>query len=137
MVPQMIGLSDFTGLWRVRRQISDHLGTDGQFIGEVRFTPQNEGLLLTETGTLTIGSTSFSAERRYEWRAEGEGIAVYFDDGRFFHAFTLEGHAAAAHWCDPDQYDVRYDFSRWPEWSATWRVKGPRKDYEMHSHYIR
>jgi len=44
---------------------------------------------------------------------------------------------ACAHWCDPDQYDGQYDFSRWPEWRCIWQVRGPRKDYRMTSLYCR
>ena len=32
-------------------------------------------------------------------------------------------------------YRVRYDFSDWPDWRTIWHVTGPRKAYEMVSHY--
>jgi hypothetical protein len=75
------------------------------------------------------------AERVYLWRASGAGIEVLFDDGRPFH--RIDDSAEAAHWCDPDQYDVTYEFGRWPKWSSRWRVLGPRKDYVMVSNYSR
>jgi hypothetical protein len=62
---------------------------------------------------------------------------VYFADGTFFHRFALSPQPEAAHFCAPDQYDVTYNFTDWPHWSSTWRVKGPRKDYTMQSRYIR
>ena len=46
------------------------------------------------------------------------------------------GDSGDRHWCDPDSYAVRYDFSRWPEWSARWRVEGPHKAYIMYSRYV-
>ena len=64
------------------------------------------------------------------------GIAVFFADGRAFHRFVPAADTVEAdHWCDPDTYKVRYDFSRWPVWQAEWRVTGPRKDYVMQSVY--
>ena len=41
------------------------------------------------------------------------------------------------HLCAPDRYEVAYDFTAWPHWSATWTVEGPRKDYVMTSQTIR
>lgn len=77
------------------------------------------------------------AERRYLWHPVGAGFDIYFDDKRFFHRFDLDVSATAAHWCDPDTYDVAYDLAGWPEWRSTWRVAGPRKDYMMTSTYRR
>lgn len=134
---QLIELADFIGLWRLERRIHDHLGPTGHLTGTATFTPETKGLRLTEQGQLTLGESSFAAERHYLWHADHSAIEVSFDDGRFFHRFAPQGVPTATHWCDPDQYDVTYDFSRWPEWSSTWRVKGPRKDYEMHSNYMR
>ena len=73
----------------------------------------------------------FRAERRYLW---GPDLTVCFEDGRFFHQVPPEG-GQAAHWCDPDQYEVSYDFRAWPDWQTRWRVVGPRKDYAMVSWY--
>ncbi len=96
---------------------------------------------MTEEGRLDLGGASFQATRVYLWRADGDGIAVLFEDGRAFHRFTPQGAADSAHWCDPDDYRVSYDFSRWsvnrPIWTAEWRVTGPRKDYVMLSTYRR
>ena len=89
-----------------------------------------------ETGLLRLGDQPpMNAERRYFWR-EGTGgvIEVLFDDGRAFHRID-PADPTDRHWCDPDTYDVTYDFGAWPNWSSTWRVRGPRKDYEMVSHY--
>ena len=31
--------------------------------------------------------------------------------------------------------DVAYDFKDWPQWSIKWCVRGPRKNYKIHSKY--
>ena len=132
-------LQEFEGLWRLERRISDALGPDAVFSGTARFTPDGQGLILDEAGRLDLaGQGAFQAERRYLWRPDGAGVAVFFADGRDFHRFDPgQGAAVADHWCDPDTYKVRYDFSLWPRWQAEWRVTGPRKDYTMLSVYTR
>ena len=134
MIPE---LERFAGLWRLERAIEDRrAGTAGAFSGSARLTPDGAGLRYEEQGTLTLpGAAPMQAARAYLWRREAEDIAVFFDDGRRFH--VIGESARDRHWCDPDLYDVTYDFARWPDWSATWDVSGPRKDYRMVSRYSR
>lgn len=128
---------DFCGEWRVSRSIeSDIAGQSGRFVGRAWFSPDDGGLLYREAGTLTVGAHKMEAERRYLWREDAGEIVVLFDDGKPFHRFA-PSKIAASHFCDPDTYNVRYDFAAWPEWSSRWRVTGPRKDYVMTSVYRR
>lgn len=130
-------LNDFTGVWTLSRRIVQANGPEGQFAGRAVFTPEGAGLRYHEAGQLVLaGEAPMQAERDYLWSAEGAQIVVRFEDGRDFHRFD-PSLAEAAHWCDPDDYRVRYDFARWPAWSAEWRVTGPRKDYVMISRYTR
>lgn len=135
MEPQ---LSDFVGSWRLSRRIVEADGRSATFAGTARFTPDGEGLIYREDGLLALPGTAapIRAERRYLWREDGAGIVVLFDDGRPFHRFA-PARPEAAHWCEPDDYRVRYDFSGWPVWRAEWRVTGPRKDYHMIGEYSR
>lgn len=135
---RMRDLVAFEGTWAMEREITDHSGgPDGRLTGRCVFSPEAGGLRLTETGVLEMAELApMPAERRYFWRAQGAEITVEFDDGRFFHAFDPRGERAeAGHDCAPDRYDVTYDFSRWPAWTATWRVRGPRKDYTSVTRY--
>lgn len=130
-------LNDFTGHWTLSRQILQANGPEGRFTGQAVFTPEGTGLRYHEAGQLVLaGEAAMRAERDYLWQAEGGQIVVRFEDGRDFHRFD-PSLAEAAHWCDPDDYRVRYDFARWPDWSSEWRVTGPRKDYVMISRYTR
>lgn len=127
-------LADFEGDWRLLREIVQADGGRASFAGVAVWRPDAQGLCYEERGLLQIpGQPAMQAERRYLWR---EDLSVWFDDGRFFHKVPPEG-GATGHWCDPDQYDVSYDFSEWPRFSQRWRVRGPRKDYEMLSQYRR
>ncbi|RYH09845.1 trigger factor [Tropicimonas sp. IMCC6043] len=131
-------LGDFQGRWRLEREIKDlAAGEIMRLSGEVAFAPRADGLSYEERGVLSLpDGRALTAVRRYLWREEGGRIVVHFDDGRFFHSFDPGAASAeAAHFCDPDDYEVRYDFSSWPEWSSRWRVRGPRKDYVMVSRY--
>ena len=114
------------------RVIRGATGGTGHFIGAAQWRPDGDGALYVETGELVLPSGRFAATRRYRW---GRDLSVWFDDGRFFHKVPADG-GDAAHWCDPDQYDVHYDFADWPNWQVRWQVRGPRKDYTMVSRYV-
>lgn len=131
-------LQDFIGKWHITRRIAHADGATAQFEGRAVFTPEGDDLRYHESGDLRLASgQSMRAERDYVWSAsEGGQLEVFFEDRRPFHHIT-KGPAQAEHWCDPDMYKVRYDFGQWPHWTAEWRVKGPRKDYCMTSHYHR
>ena len=146
-------LSDFEGVWQITRQIIHANGTGAQFNGAGTFVRTKSGLVYDERGTLQfeIPQTDVSgtaelgakilATRRYFWDSPDEvsgadHVHMRFEDGRAFHLVPL-GSGGSAHWCDPDQYDVSYDFAKWPFWSAVWRVLGPRKNYVMTSEYFR
>ena len=133
-------LADFEGSWRLDRDIADGAGAStARFSGRAVFAWQDGDLAYEETGTLTLaGQVPVAASRGYLWtrRAEG-GIAVRFADGRAFHEFDLRDGASATHSCPPDLYHVAYEFGHWPDWTARWRVTGPRKDYTMVSRYGR
>lgn len=131
-------LWDLEGDWDLSRVIRHGDGREDRFAGRAVFARANGGLVLTERGQLSVGGQSFEAEQRTLW-AEGDGaLEVSFADGRAFHAVTLgEPAPTAVHLCDPDHYEVTYDFADWPLWRAIWRVTGPRKDYVMRSEYRR
>jgi hypothetical protein len=127
-------LSDFAGTWQLTREISQVGAPTATFSGQAVWSSDGEGLSYVERGTLSIqGQTPMTAERRYRWDAD---LNIYFDDGRFFHQVPVHG-GEAGHWCDPDQYDVVYDFADWPVWTCRWQVKGPRKDYVLISKYFK
>ncbi|MGJ8622196.1 MAG: DUF6314 family protein [Yoonia sp.] len=137
----MLGIADFQGEWSIKRQIVDHLaGQDGTLVGQAVLTQTDPDQLdYAEAGTLTLATgAQMTAVRRYLWTFGRDCVAVCFDDGRPFHSFVPDGHAAGTdHPCGADFYQVRYDFTRWPAWSAVWTVTGPRKDYVMTTHYAR
>jgi len=131
----------FLGEWLIERHILD---VDsqwlGRFDGTALFTRTNDGLHYLEEGRLRFGGLdAIKASRVYQWRFPGGArIEVLFEDGRAFHGFDFgRARVTASHYCDPDQYDVTYDFESWPLWRAEWRVEGPRKDYRMVSIYRR
>ncbi len=134
-VPQ---LYDFAGKWTIGRLIEDRLsGQDGRFEGRAVFRPDGGALAYREEGRLALGTRpAMVATRDYLWREEAGRIVVAYGDGRPFHDFD-PARPEARHACPPDDYRVRYDFSRWPDWVAVWTVSGPRKDYTMTSRYSR
>lgn len=135
-----MNLSDFEGQWHLSRQIDDQTGLGvGLMQGSAVFHRDPDGLRYEEDGQLSFASQPpMRAQRTYLWQPDGQGVRVLFADGRAFHHIDLSHlQPQAAHWCDPDQYDVSYDFSDWPDWTSEWSVKGPRKDYRMRTVYHR
>lgn len=137
----MLTARDFSGVWQLERTITDALNPHaGRFAGMATFAADDAGALAyLETGTLHYGDAApMVATRRYRWLFATTGVAVQFADGAPFHSFVPDGHAAGTdHPCGADFYQVRYDFTCWPQWRATWAVKGPRKNYVSVSHYAR
>ena len=110
-------LTDFEGLWTLRREIVRQDGMRAHFIGTAEWRPE----------------PVMRAERRYVWQ---DDLSVFFEDGRFFHRVPAGG-GETEHWCDPDTYRGRYDFSAWPRFEVSWQVTGPQKAYHSHSLYER
>jgi hypothetical protein len=128
----------FSGKWSLSREIADRrAGHTGRAKGQATLREGGGGLIYEEHVLLEIADAPpLQGTRRYLWRAVSGGIAISFEDGRAFHELGLTGDAAvAAHWCDPDHYEVTYDFSAWPKWVSHWEVRGPRKDYAMTTRY--
>ena len=132
---------DFVGAWQLDRVIEDRMGAQsGALTGQASFKVMGgDTLAYGETGRLTLRQGPvLTATRRYTWAFEGARVQVAFEDGRPFHDFTPQGHAAGTdHPCGEDYYTVRYDFTGWPRWTAQWTVIGPRKDYVSTSVYVR
>jgi hypothetical protein len=132
-------LEDFIGVWEITREVIEGTGARARFAGQAVWTATGHGAHYAETGVLRLESAPpMTAERRYVWHPD---LSVYFEDGRFFHRVPASG-GQATHFCDPDTYDVDYDFSDWdfsdwPQFRLSYVVRGPRKDYTLRSHYRR
>lgn len=131
----------FEGEWRLERVVDDYFGRETmRFAGTARLFRDDAGLTYEEQGSWSAGSyTGLAANRRYLWRVEGGGIAVFFEDGRPFHRFepTEHGRASARHDCPPDLYAATYDLALPERWTLHWRVRGPRKDYHSRTDFLR
>ena len=136
----MLTLLDFMGDWRVLRRVDDRrAGQHGLFEGTARIVAEGQGARYREEGTLRLGGgPPLAASRDYLWLPDGDGIAVRFADGGFFHRFTPLGRAPGTdHACGQDLYRVTYDVAAWPAWTAEWAVTGPAKNYVMATRYAR
>ena len=133
--------SAFEGRWQLARRIDDRLAQqEGILSGTVDFTAHGSTRLeYHEVGELRLGrGPAMQAQRRYNWNFERGVVIVTFEDGSDFHQFVPSGVSQGSdHPCGDDLYTVSYDFTRWPQWQATWIVRGPRKDYTSVSTYMR
>ena len=143
MRSKKLTLPDFAGEWKVERQISDHLAaSSGRFSGSCEFAARDgeaDVLYYSEKGTIEFESGEpLEASRNYIYRAGAtkNEVDVLFSDGRPFHTIKLrQTMPSDTHFCEPDAYDVTYDFRYWPKWSSLWTVRGPRKNYKMKTEY--
>lgn len=127
-------LADFEGTWTIARTIVQGTADPVVFEGQGVWSHTSAGLDYVETGLLRMsGVRPMRAERRYVWRRD---LSVFFADGRFFHAVPAGG-GHTVHLCDPDTYDVTYDFDAWPRFCVRWDVRGPHKSYVSDSVYTR
>lgn len=136
----ILGAADFKGDWQLERIITDRLGgMNGTLSGIATFAGEGGALTYDETGRLALTTGPvMEATRRYLWTFARDNVVVSFADGADFHSFSPSGAAiGTTHLCGADVYDVTYNFAQWPVWTATWSVKGPRKDYTSVSRYCR
>lgn len=134
----MIRLAELEGHWQITRTIEDRRADlTGAFEGEATWSPDAEGLIQTEAGTLRYGNAApMQATRRYLWRDQDGALRVFFEDGRAFHTVPLEGEEAL-HDCPPDTYKVRYSFPAPDRFTTRWHVTGPRKDAVLITQFTR
>ncbi|KAG9245656.1 flavin-containing monooxygenase-like protein [Calycina marina] len=155
------------GNWKLERSITSHNDSypSGTLSGTAKFVPRlptgddgpcdveylylEQGDLSTETGM------NFTAKRSYVYRysqatdkltawfvKEDTSVDYFFHELEFSKGKGDTGwYATSKHWCSPDQYEVEYEFrfkgTNLTEWSQTYQVKGPNKDYTLRSRFLR
>lgn len=128
------------GRWQMQRKTVDHVaGQTFHLDGICTFEPDGGAVLQRETGVLRLESgQTFSAEQSYIWRFSVKQVELFFNDKRPFltlkRPFSL---CDSLHLCGEDTYVAQYDFRESSQWSSTWHVTGPRKNYVMSNDYIR
>ncbi|GAA4006023.1 hypothetical protein GCM10022247_29700 [Allokutzneria multivorans] len=128
------------GKWALARAIP---GT-GSVTGTAEFRPLRPDLLLyREEGRLELGTGQHhDVSREYHYLLEHDRIRVCFVEppefGRTMHTLRLDGaEASDEHLCDQDLYTGHYRFDGPDRFTVDMRVRGPKKDYSMHTTYDR
>jgi hypothetical protein len=133
-------LAVLEGRWNLDRVIRHSDGQEDRFDGTATFTRSGPRLIHDEEGTLTPGrgGPALKAARRYIWTNASGRFDIAFYDMRPFHSLP-KGVATyeTTYLCDPDRYHVTYDLTRFPHWTMTWDVEGPKKGYRMISTFVR
>ena len=130
-----------SGSWLLQRAISS-----GETVkGIVEFKRINDAaFLVSEEGEMRLADgTNFSAKRQWQWHFDGSKFGVYFAETpiRLYHEFfpvvELEGWSGVGrHECAPDSYIGDYQFLI-SAILVRQVVSGPKKDYQIHSEYLR
>lgn len=130
----------FEGQWLLTREIIPH----GAFKGTASFTKIDDlTLQYKEQGELTLNNDVKLSDvsKRYLYKLEEGGIAVYFDDGvtkgDLFHRleFDKNGIAIATHKCSPDFYKTKITLNFPNSFKMSCSVSGLHKKYQIISAY--
>lgn len=128
------------GTWRLSRQIPEH----GTMTGTATFSPllDDPSLFYREEGIAHLMGTSHHFFKEYIYRYENSCITIYFHENpkRTYHSLRFDhGVYKAEHQCNLDHYHSRYDFRdiEKGKWSIECQVKGPKKDYTIHTQFER
>ncbi|MFE9971360.1 DUF6314 family protein [Streptomyces hirsutus] len=134
-------LAHLRGSWRVTRSVRDLGSGDlGRFEGITLFGAlEGGGLLHQESGTFTWRGVPRPAERILRFLpGPGGTVDVRFADGRPFHHLDLSaGRYVADHPCSADLYRGEFTVRDEDHWRTVWRVRGPAKDLELDTGYVR
>jgi len=143
-----------TGSAEFRPRIASILSDEEGNGYKVEYLYSEQTVLTTATGLQLRGSREYV----YRYHEPKDKLAVYFvkRDESFtvdylFHRIDLEipekseekrpWKARSSHFCDPDNYEVSYEFyfkgTELEKWNVSYTVKGPKKDYYMSTWYTR
>jgi hypothetical protein len=131
------------GHWRLQRSIpATGKMSAATMNGTASFAKAGDNALhYEEQGTLVQeNGARFQASRKYVYRYKDEKISVFFaeEQERLFHHLEFQGNiAVASHLCICDQYDALYEFPDPHTFQITYFVKGPKKDYSIHTIFNR
>lgn len=133
------------GTWSLSRQITGTGKMNGKAVFRLenpinlnRYHYREEGILTF----LTNQSLNFHREYVYEYDENHQIINVYFNENplKFFHKlqFSTDFKSAdASHLCINDRYDAYYTFLNENQFGLQYRVKGPKKDYQIISTFTK
>ncbi|WP_337997304.1 DUF6314 family protein [Oleispirillum naphthae] len=135
------------GNWMIERDIRPK----GSFSGTASFLSTGDATMAyAEEGTLTLNDgATMLGERRHTYRLHEDGIEVLFADGpntgEHFVDILFPSDPEAdwplcsgdTHYCLKDTYKAMFCFDTEDEFSITYTVCGPEKDYVSHSVYRR
>ncbi|MEM8618287.1 MAG: DUF6314 family protein [Actinomycetota bacterium] len=136
------GFASLVGSWRIWRSIDDRYGRQcmtGK--GNAHFEPAGADVLeYHERLNMRFAhrATPLAATGSFVWRYDHPIVEVVSRDRLVVQRFDLlvDSHSYV-HDCGPDRYEGRCDFSKWPDWTSSWDVVGPRKDYLMTTRFRR
>jgi hypothetical protein len=127
------------GNWTFQRTVSGEARAEGT----ASFTRNWNTLNYYESGVLHRfeDKKSFHVYQTYSYRLRNDLISVYFSNKQLFHPLhfdppnptTFPFIARGTHHCEPDTYEMLYQFDNLNQFRVTCAVKGPHKNYEIYT----
>jgi hypothetical protein len=130
--------TDLLGDWLLEREVDDRLSGERRHVTGTTTLEQlaDDHVRWREEGVMTWAGHEVPVERTLDVRRDGDGWAVHFSDGRFFHPWQVG--APVEHPCAPDHYTGRIDVADdRAGWTVEWHSRGPAKDYVLRSRLSR
>lgn len=130
-------VEDLLGSWKLDRTITDHATKKtGHMRGSCVFTRTSKNTLLyKETVTHeTITDSTHVAKKFYEYKFHEDFIELYFyneESNRLF--MILDENLQGEGICGKDHYHCMWSWENPQKCTQTFQVKGPRKNYSIHS----
>ncbi len=137
-------LSSLRGSWKIERTITHRFpiiesyqatGSAKFSLEEVHTLHYEEEVKLRNLRTKDV----FQSTQQYVYRYDAvlDTLTKHFSDGRLFYKLEISDNGASGyHLCQEDHYSAEYLFESQENFSLTYLVKGPRKDYTMQTQYI-
>lgn len=129
------------GLWKINRTIiHNNPYSHVEISGTASFSLHNDVLLYHEKANLknlTQYETYGYRRYRYIYDQNAQKLFKYFDDGKLFYELHFEnGSASGHHLCNDDTYSAKYQFLSDKNFSLSYEVQGPKKDYRILTEYV-
>ena len=129
----------FQGDWRFERQVTGLFSENAFLKGRAVFMdlPKSIQRSYEEQGAYEQQGQEVSFQNSYLYDVPSpQCCRVLFPDGRLFYELS-QNVQGLQHLCGEDHYEGNFEAVSQDLWTLSWYVKGPRKDYEIVTSYIR
>ncbi len=130
----------FAGTWTFTRHVST---PDIVMTGTARFEEAGDDVWYTEDGSYLLHNECQTCFQTYIYKVTAHTVTIFKNDGVLLHAIKMEEGATFPvtlhhqHMCKDDAYACQWVFHDNDAFDVTYVVKGPKKDYQIFTMFLR